>query len=552
MNTHELHIRIDEFDLYYDLLYDDITTNNEKHISYIRSNKLLSNDYDRLCSEIRYFSNTCYKRAKKKGLFIRCILQDQNQNTNDNIIKFGGGPITAGIVVSSFVVSSVVAALLWYFLHPSEKCNEIYPLYPIDKIPDVGEIIETILPGNWIDDGLKSGKDLSEVINETGRYLDTLTEVFSIFDENIGDISTKIIKSVTKIGLSVGAAVLTVGMGGDKLVNIPYFISKAINMTTKTFNKLFEITTKISSSLQKFAYEAKNMQNKISNTFDKSLYEIENKTDEIRNKIKGSRNELAFIYDLFNVDFKHGPFHTVCWVDYIMDYYITNNKDNKDNANIDEKLLCLINDIYIEINESVIGFIGSAMDMIIPGSIGLAGTLTPLLKDYSHVLYSGVRDQFTDGYQQIPIEFRLLIQNPHKMSKYIFDKFNTYSLGLTDLIIPENVSAYMKSGIDILAEGLHKGLSITYMFLNVFIVFSKLNNNHNADLSLVLEQCVKCNDMLLTKDSQSDSYDLYDKCIFSINKQIIDNDIINQKQTGGYNHNISTIDYINIIESNLQ
>jgi len=258
------------------------------------------------------------------------------------------------------------------------------------------------------------------------------------------------------------------------------------------------VTARITRTMQKASATLKKTQSKLGKTIG-TLDTLN--TTVLENKINSGRNQLAFIYDLFNVDFSGGPFHTMCWVKYVMNHYVSSSE----NASDIYSLLCLINDIYVDINESVIGFIGSALDMIIPESVGIAGTVAPMLKGYSYVLYNIIRDQITDNYNQIPLDFRLLIQNPDKMAKYIFAKFNTYSLGLSDLVIPTLAKQYMSKGIDVLAYSIHKGMAMVYMFLNVFIIFSEMNvgiNNtltkKNLNVELLLKQCVDCGTLELT------------------------------------------------------
>lgn len=517
-NTHNkynkqrtLYINVDELDLYYQLFKKDIDTNRETYMKFIEDNPVIHADYIDLCKAVTDFDEKCWKESIEQQLPLRhCFISPDGHmkvyDSNNNINNMrGGSPLTAGIVIGTFVLTGIIASLIWYFLHPREECKSSYPMYPHDMIPNIGEIIEKILPGSWIRDGINSGKSLNETINETSEYLDKLTETFSVFDESVGSAATKALKSITKIGLSIGAAVLTSGMGGDKIVNIPYFIARAVNMTTKTFNKVFKVTTKITKTLQKVSIAVKKIHVKI----DKHITSgetLENKRHDFINSLVNNKHQLAFIYDMFNVDFTGGPFHTICWVEYIMKYYITSEERLKEIYT----MLCLMNDIYLDINESVIGFVGAALDMIIPESVGLAGTMTPLLKDYSYVLYHNVRDQITDRYQQIPDEYKILIQNPNKMSNYIFDKFSSYSWGISDIVIPSSVQQYMGKGIDVLAMGMHKGMAMTYMFLNVFIIFSELNAginksliNKNIDTELLLRQCVDCGNIELKGITES-------------------------------------------------
>lgn len=496
-----IHINVDELDLYYQLYKDDIEKNYTKYINFIQSDSDVYADYIKLC-DATYELNEQFQCNRK--YFIKPSGEIIEQN--------GGGALTAGLVTGSFVITGVIATMLWYLLNPPEKCKPEYSLYPQNEIPNVGEIIEKILPSNWIKQGIDSGKDITTVLNEISANLDKLTKTFAVFDESAGSLEVRIAKSTTKIGLSVGAAILTVGAGGDKIINVPFFITKGLTMTTKTFNKLFEVTTKMTQTIQK----ATKLVTKIQTNIDKaveSLDVLDKTKDSVIDSLKSNKTQLAFIYDMFNVNFRNGPFHTICWVDFIMKHYITDLDKVKDIY----MLLCVMNDIYLSINDSVISFVGSTLDMIIPESMGLGGTLAPLLKSYSYVLYREVRNEITDRYNDMPIKYRMLIQNPETLSKYLFDKFSTYTLGLSNVVIPESVQKSMSKGIDVLAYGLHNGLSMTYMFLNVFIVFSELNAginksliNNNINVEILLRECQMCGSFEVKGMNTDNSYNKSD------------------------------------------
>lgn len=507
-----LYINVDEIDLYYQLYKDKIDKNHDFYLSYVRDRPDLYEDYVKLCDGIYEFDKHQHQGIKKHTVPI-------NNNEEQSFFKrrsfigpdgtmilspidssgnqIGGSVLTASVVLGSYVLTGVVAYMLWYFLNKGEECKPSYPLYPRKQIPDVARILEKILPGSWIKDGIKEGKDISDVINESGQYLETLADVFSVFDETSGSTVKRVLTSTTKIVLSVGAAVLTSGAGGDKVVNIPFFITKAINMTTKTFNKLKKVTSKITKTLKKLSATLKKIQATIDQVVA-TVEAIDRDKDAIINSLRNNKHQITFIYDLFNVSFSGGPVHCKCWVEFVMNHYISSNERLKEIY----MLLCVMNDIYLDINEEIVGFIGSALDMIIPESMGLAGTIAPLLKNYSYVIYQGVRDRLTDNYYgSIPLEIRDLIQNPLTLKKYLFNKFSTYTLGASDLLIPDSVKQYMESGIDVLANGLHKGMSMMFMFLNVFIIFSELNAgintaliNKNIDVEKLLKDCAFCGD----------------------------------------------------------
>ena len=468
-----IYINIDDIDTYYQIYKDKIEKNKEYYLSEIRKIPGRYNDYEKICDSI-------YELTKQNNI---------------GLSQSGGGIMAAGIVVGSFAITGVVAFLLWYFLGHREWCEPNYPLYPRDKIPDIATILENLLPGKWIKDGIAKGKSLEVVIDDISESLDHLTQTFAIFDETAGSKVSQVLKSTTKIGLSVGAAVLTLGMGGDKIVNVPFFITKSINMTTKTFNKVSKVTTKITKTIKKLSNDLKKIESTVKKVVDK-VEVIDKNKDELISNLRANKQQIAFIYDLFNVDFSGGPEKCKCWVEYIMKYYISSNDRIKDIY----MLLCIMNDIYLAINKAIIGFIGSALDMVIPESMGIAGTIAPLLETFSYVIYRGVRNKLSnDYYNNIPENIRDMIQHPEKLYIFIDDKFSKYTLGVSNMVIPKSVKKHMKKGIDILAFGINKGMAMMFMFLNVFIIFSEINAgvnttmiNANIDVEKLLKDCAYC------------------------------------------------------------
>src|SRR5579872_1819851 len=148
-----LHINIDELDLYYQLFKEDINTNRETHMKFIENNPAIHNDYIKLYDAVTKFDEKCWKESVEHNLPLRhCFIDPDGHMKNYGKIDTnmtGGTPLTAGIVVGTFILTGIIASLIWYFVHPREVCKPTYPLYPHDKIPNIGGIIEKILPGTW-------------------------------------------------------------------------------------------------------------------------------------------------------------------------------------------------------------------------------------------------------------------------------------------------------------------------------------------------------------------------------------------------------------------
>jgi hypothetical protein len=476
MNGYMIYIDIGEIDLYYQIHKKKIDKNRDYYISFLKSDKKLYDDYTHLCDEI----------MKYKAMI---------NKTNYKQLGSGAGLIV-GITIGSIAITGVVAYLLWRYLRTEDLCKKTYPLYSIqypNKIPDVEALLMTIIPQKWISDKINKGKDVKSAIKESGDYLESLVEKLKVFDEQIGSTSTRVAKTVSKITLSTIAAILSAGTGGDKIVNVPFFFTKAIKMITKTYNELRKIGQKLSDEIDIYTKNIKKAGENAKNAI-KSIEEIElivgDSAKDAMIELHNGKETMAFIYDLFNIGFSDGPQGSLCRVNYIMNYYIgsrsTLEENNEEEASISEEkskhiyaLLCAMNQIYTEINEVVIEFIGSAIDMIVPDSLGFAGTLAPMLKGYSYDIYERVRDEITNDYNRIPAQYRELIENPLELKQYLFDKLSTYTLDVTDLVMSDDLKKQLGLGIDVFANGIHKGMGMIFMFLNVFIVFSEINAGVN-------------------------------------------------------------------------
>ena len=129
---------------------------------------------------------------------------------NAEIQKGGVIPTAAIIGLGSVAITSLLSFFLFLFYDFSDKkCLEKYPLYEKDKIPNVSEILENLIPSTWINDGIQSGKQLEGAVNDASDKLKKMRNIFSVFDDKEGSNITKGIKTTIKVGLSVGAAILT-------------------------------------------------------------------------------------------------------------------------------------------------------------------------------------------------------------------------------------------------------------------------------------------------------------------------------------------------------
>ena len=509
------HVDIDNIDIQYQINKYDIESGLVKHLKYISSRKDARSQYKTLIKTIKNIDNKyisqkggkCNNSLKRRryyikpdGSYLYIGSQEYNMILND---QRGGNigillSLSAIGVLGTMPLAGLLAYIIYEIYNKEENCKITYPLYDRNKIPQIDMILEKILPNNWIKEGREKGKTLNNTIIEISTTLETITNALSIFSTTEGNIAEKTGKIVAKTAFSAIAALASGGTGGDKLVNIPILITNAVNMMAKIFNKLLSVINKLNKMLvevQKTVDKVKHTVDKVKHTIDK----VQKTVDKVEKKINNSKEDIEvqiqFIYDIFSVNFSDGPQHTVCWTNYIMKYYITNSNNIKRIYT----LICLFNDIYNEVNESVIGFVGSAVDMIIPESMGLAGTLAPMLKQYSYKIYTEVRSKVTKNYNKISPKYQNLIQHPEKMSVYIFERLSAYSLGLSNKIISDTEKKEMGKYLDIVATCINKGFGIMYMFMNVFIIFSEINAGINKTLvtqdinaDQIIKDCTFC------------------------------------------------------------
>jgi len=489
-----INIDLDRFDQYIQVFKKEIE-HSDRYIDIIKKNKVLYNDYLSLCDVvIQCDKDYCMTRQN--------AFQTGGGPKYRTVIAQDGLPIQVGGdsgLISIFgvtVVTGLIGILFyWLFSKKEKKCHIMYPLYNRTQIPNVAEIIGNIVPVAWIKKARKEGKSSSEFIADTLNTIEVLSSKFEIFDETAGSLGVRVTKSVTKVGLSAVGALVTVGTVGSNLVNIPFMIARAVAMIGKIMSKLIKIFKKVEPILKKGISLLQKVNGALGDA-DRILAKVESAADV--KKFVLVKMQVQFLYDIFNVNFKGGPFHCRCWLDYIMKIYISSNKDRE----FIMSLICMINDLYSAVNQSVIGFIGSAIDSLVPNTMGMGGTLSQLTEGYTYVLYQKILQQMNETYNdKIPEEMQILIENPKKMKVYFFSGLKKGTLGASELLIPESIKDYMGAGIDLLASGINRGMSTMFMFLNIFVIFGEINaglyNMDSADTlnkEKLLLECEKYNE----------------------------------------------------------
>jgi hypothetical protein len=515
------YINIDELYPYYNVYKNEIDNNSDYYIDFIKRDPLLYSDYLKICD------------------IVQNIINNSNHSNHSNHHVGGDTGLIIGIVIGATLLSSCIAFLLWMTFGKKSKninryknediessnidtnvdiysnktsdvdmtiksrtksrsrsrsrnrnCNDEYPLHSREKAPNIAEILSTILPKSWTQDitntlnkGIDTNKNIQIFINTTEERLKKLSNTFSPFIIKKDDSYAK---ELIKAKLNVISTVVTSGVG-NVFVNMPYFIGSAVNMTHSLFEQLKNITTEINNITEQNI--------KILNELHTTNKDIKKLYDEA---IDDANNQLFFIYDLFSVNLSKGPQHLECWVYFIMDTYISSNTSKRSIYS----LICIMNNIYKAINKEVINFLGTALDTLFPSMAGMGSIVLKLLEGSSDKLYTFIKTNLTRKYyKEIPRQAREIIEQPHLMKTYLYAKLNAHTMGISEYIIPDAVKKYGNIGIDLIAESIHKGLSLVFMFLNVFIIFSKYNKNNASFLAL----CDECKNFNLTHEMQTES-----------------------------------------------
>lgn len=534
-----LHMDTDKFDIYYHVFKNDIEHNRDRHLNFIHSDSSFYEDYVKLCNEVHKIRN------------------------NNKTSSMCGGMSTGAVVgatIGTIALTGLIAFLFWLYYGGSEfgmKCHSRYPMYRDshpnpDDFPVSDNILTKLLPSTWIEKGMKEGKEVNAIIIESRRRLEGIQSTLDIFNKNVGTQTEQTVKTVTTIVLSIGAATLSSGAGGDNIVSIPPLVAKAVELTVKTLDKLEKITGKISETINNVSKTIEMIDDtarRVTDTFEKieesmgsssnTVSTILQKNEEyLSDKYKSGKNQMMFIYDLFNVDFSGGPFHNRCHVEFVMNHYMT----SPDKKKYMHSIITTMNDIYIDINRTVVEFVATAIDALVPNTLGLAGTFSSLLENYSNVMYKKARKTLTDNYMRIPAEFRKLIQEPRLLKEYVSKILNKYTLGIFSQVsvdIKSSIDAYS----DLFANAINKGMSMIFMFLNVFIVFSENQSTLLADYTecskFTLDgldvdkgnklsesdkkNCMKCKmffvDNIENVDQKMDEETIYSRCLMFKNEK---------------------------------
>lgn len=418
-----------------------------------------------------------------------------------------------------------------------EDSEEIrYLMSQTPPAPQPADILKKLLPMSYVEKAEQTGQTGSEFIEQASMVLDALSKALSTLDTSEGDFMVRAAKSAGQIAISTGLAVASMGTGGDNIAALPTAVAKGVSMITKLFVKLDKILNKLKNmapAIQKGLAISKV-------TLDKTGSAIKSGTElltEVRTgegeRLEEIRVQMEFFYNLFTVDFRAGPGGVRCWVEEIFGVFLNSavdpmeideyermgdinmaNQLHEKNIRRIKSLMCLVNDIFMTINKTLLSFIGSALDTAIPDSLGLIGILfEPIFSGLSTQMYTSMRDEAEKRWNGIfeiierrdPTMAHLLyngFNDPQQMvlvGDYLFDKANNYSFGLTDKIlkrIPEEALNKMDNMQEMVGHVINKGVTYMFVFINMFAILAEINSGKSKFSpypigDILNEQCPK-------------------------------------------------------------
>lgn len=443
-----IYIDLDTLDVLYNTFEADLKKNGGFYKDFIKSNKSIHNSYNKIY----------------KGIW-NVIRQKNARNTALQHGGFETAFLLSGLS-SSFSIASLLALLIYLFFK-KDQCKKVYPVYDRNQIPSIGEIVSHYLPMSWIESMESNEIRAIDFFDTSMARLKNLENVFSIFDESSGSPLKDITTTVVKVGASIGADIVSGATVGSNIVNFPFMINKCIKFVTTLCSKVSSII----DTLKPILMEGLDVLTQVNASLDMADDLISKAhSPETAKMFKQAHTQVRFLCDISMINFRDGPEQCKCWVNYVFNLYFKEIDDQDGSA-----LFCLANDIYTTINGLMIDFIGSALDSVIPNTMGLIGTFSRLLEGYSYEIYKSILKELTREYYKIPSTYRDLIQHPENFSTFIFNLSDKYAFDAPSTIMTDEFKEHIKTGLDIVAYATHKCISITWVLLNVFIIFAELN-----------------------------------------------------------------------------
>ena len=371
--------------------------------------------------------NTIRNNPEQYELFKILVKELENRSTQ-KIIQKGGVdliiPLVFFSVSSSLLITSSVAFIL-YKIFTKATCRDKYPIYPLDKVPTFKEIVLTLTP-KYIIPNVES-LDLDTFFVKIDEYIAILGGPMSIIapestvSKYLGDI-VEIIAGVGLTSLNVASAGVTTALG--YLVKFFNFAKEAIGLLYKLFQALNDLS-----------------------------------------KIVNDSESLHVLYDVFNINFKDGPFGTRCWVDYILNSYAKG-------TDIFKKTCSLFNKISDKIFDKLIKFLAKALTFSIPDA-GISGVLfAGILSLLKSRTYDYLLTKMNQAYDKMSYDSQLMFENPKIMKETIENYLKKSEKFIRKL--GDNVYEILYNNVEFVAFTINKLFAFIFSMFYVFSICSKI------------------------------------------------------------------------------
>jgi hypothetical protein len=261
------------------------------------------------------------------------------------------------------------------------SCKKSYPL--VEDITEASDVLNALFP--------------ARILGSDGYYtfLRAL-EIVKMFSPST-DMG-KLLETGIQAVVATGAAVLSLGLGGDMIVNAVFTVKKGIFFAIDIIQFIDYVLGTITIPVEQIGDQPE---------FEQNMQKIQN--------IQLDPDAIRFIADLFNINFNDGPNGVKCWVDAIFKKY------NMEGTNI---FLCqALMPLYFPLVEFIANFIGTSIPDV---GIVVIETLKKLMKTNfgKSMGMNIVIKQLKRSYRRIPKKFRKMIENPAKFKEFIDSELN--------------------------------------------------------------------------------------------------------------------------------
>lgn len=261
------------------------------------------------------------------------------------------------------------------------KCKREYPL--VTDVTEATDVLNALFPVRILgSDGYHTFIQALDIVKifspstDLGRMLETAIQAL----------------------VATGAAVLSLGMGGDMIVNAIFTVKKGVFFAIDIIQFIDYILGTMTIQVEEIRDQTE---------FQQEMQKIQN--------IQLDPDAIRFIADLFNINFNDGPDGVKCWVDAIYKKY------EMEGTNI---FLCqALMPLYFPLVDFITNFIGTSVPDV--GIVVIETLKKTMRTNYGKKMGMNIIiKQLKRSYKKIPKRFRKMIENPEKFRDYIDSDLN--------------------------------------------------------------------------------------------------------------------------------